>query len=345
MAAEYKFISWSRTKIIYDLVLVAGIALYLTSYFAISTGFDLIDGDVGVANTLVRGLGTCAFVMLTVVLSIGPLARLSPRFKPLLYNRRHFGVTTFLVAATHATCVILLYYGFDDGNPFVTLFTENTNFTSLTEFPYKLLGVGALAILFVMAATSHDLWLAKLTPGFWKAMHMLVYVAYTMLVFHIVIGAVEEFKPDGYTYFAGASAALLITLHLAAGFREYRADRGLEVRMGEGWLHVGKLSEIVDQRAIIVPLPNSRERVAVFRNGEEVHAIANACSHQNGPLGEGRIVNGCVVCPWHGYEYNPKTGKSPPPFTEEVATYKTKLEGGEIWLLPYPADEEADGDI
>ena len=52
--------------------------------------------DIGI-----RAFGTCAFVMLTAILWIGPLARLDRRFLPLLYNRRHFGVLTFLVALVH----------------------------------------------------------------------------------------------------------------------------------------------------------------------------------------------------------------------------------------------------
>ena len=44
----------------------------------------------------IRAFGTCAFFMLTVILSIGPLARLDPWFRKLLFNRRHFGVLTFV---------------------------------------------------------------------------------------------------------------------------------------------------------------------------------------------------------------------------------------------------------
>ena len=54
----------------------------------------------------IKAFGTCAFVMLTIILMIGPLARLDPRFLPLLYNRRHFGVLTFLVALVHACSVV-----------------------------------------------------------------------------------------------------------------------------------------------------------------------------------------------------------------------------------------------
>ena len=45
-----------------------------------------------------RAFGSCAFLMLTLILCIGPLARLDARFLPLLYNRRHFGVLTALDA-------------------------------------------------------------------------------------------------------------------------------------------------------------------------------------------------------------------------------------------------------
>jgi sulfoxide reductase heme-binding subunit YedZ len=78
------------------------------------------------------------------------------------------------------------------------------------------------------------------------------------------------------------------------------------------------------------------ERVAVFRYGNAVSAISNVCQHQNGPLGEGRIVRGCVVCPWHGYEYRPDTGASPPPFTEKVPTFRVRIHDGRVLVHPQP---------
>ena len=80
----------------------------------------------------------------------------------------------------------------------------------------------------------------------------------------------------------------------------------------------------------------SGERVAVFRYDGKVSAISNVCQHQNGPLGEGRIVNGCVVCPWHGYEYRPDTGASPPPFTEKVPTFDVRVVDGRVFVHPKP---------
>jgi len=58
-----------------------------------------------------------------------------------------------------------------------------------------------------------------------------------------------------------------------------------------------------------------------------------------GPLGEGMIIDGCITCPWHGYQYNPENGQSPPPFTEKVKTYKVKIVKDIIWVNPEPLDE------
>src|SRR2546428_6173232 len=46
-------------------------------------------------RSIIRAAGSAAFLLLHVVLCIGPLCRLDSRFLPLLYNRRHLGVVTF----------------------------------------------------------------------------------------------------------------------------------------------------------------------------------------------------------------------------------------------------------
>ncbi|MCB0599501.1 MAG: Rieske (2Fe-2S) protein, partial [Phaeodactylibacter sp.] len=57
------------------------------------------------------------------------------------------------------------------------------------------------------------------------------------------------------------------------------------------------------------------------------------------PLGEGKIVDGCITCPWHGYQYRPEDGQSPPPFTEKVATYDVKVVDGKVYVNPEPYPE------
>ena len=63
---------------------------------------------------------------------------------------------------------------------------------SVTRFPFQSFGLGALLILFVMAATSHDFWLHNLTAPVWKTLHMAVYVAYGLLVGHVLFGVAQQ---------------------------------------------------------------------------------------------------------------------------------------------------------
>lgn len=54
------------------------------------------------------------------------------------------------------------------------------------------------------------------------------------------------------------------------------------------------------------------EVVALSRTNKGLGALCNSCPHQGGPLGDGFIdENGWLICPWHGYEYDPQTGEVP----------------------------------
>jgi len=76
--------------------------------------------------------------------------------------------------------------------------------------------------------------------------------------------------------------------------------------------------------------------VAIFKYDGKISAVSNVCQHQNGPLGEGKIVFGCITCPWHGYQYQPDTGASPPPFVEKVPTFNVRVRNGRVFVHPQP---------
>ena len=59
-------------------------------------------------------------------------------------------------------------------------------------------------------------------------------------------------------------------------------------------------------------------------------AIDNICLHRGGPLGDGAILNGKVVCPWHGWEWDPKTGVHDT--HTKVAVYPIKVENGDVLI-------------
>lgn len=335
MSVRYAPVKWNRNKRVYDAVIAAGVAVYLVVFLAVGKLVWTGDEAVSTPVLLVRALGTCALLMLHVVLGIGPLARLDRRFLPLVYNRRHLGVATFLVALGHVILAIGYYHGFGVLNPFLSLLTIPG------PLPFEWFGLAAFVVLFVMAATSHDFWQKTLAPSTWKWLHMLVYPAYGLLVLHVLLGALRSEASPLYPILLGFGFAAVAGLHLGAGLRERRRDvrpvliAPLRVSLEVAWVDVGSVDEIPENRAKVVCLP-SRERIAVFKYAGCISAVTNVCAHQRGPLGEGKIVDGCISCPWHGWEYRPQDGCSPPPFQEKIATYQVRVEGQRILIIPDP---------
>jgi sulfoxide reductase heme-binding subunit YedZ len=331
MSVRYRAVNWNRNKWVYDVVLAAGIAGYLAVFITIGkltwSGSDEI--------LLLRALGSCAFLLLHVVLCIGPLARLDRRFLPLLYNRRHLGVATFLVGLGHGALATGYYHGFGNVSPLVSLLATNTGYGSLRTFPFETLGLLALVILFVMAATSHDFWQKNLSPSVWKGIHMLVYPTYALLVMHVALGALQAEGSVFYLAMLAIGVLTVLSLHVATAFHEWRRDRSPKPQISAAeWIDVGGVDDIANHRAKVVCVGG--ERIAVFRNDDSISAVTNVCAHQRGPLGEGKIVDGCITCPWHGWQYKPATGQSPPPFHEKIATYRVRVEDARILIDAKP---------
>jgi nitrite reductase/ring-hydroxylating ferredoxin subunit len=240
----------------------------------------------------------------------------------------------FGLAFAHAGLTTVQFHALGDLNPFVSVLVGNPRLDSLSQFPFELFGAVALVILFLMAATSHDFWLANLTPSLWKTLHMGVYVAYGALLLHVALGALQSDRSPVLAALLAAGFAVVAGLHLSAAAREARGDRRLLPPAADGWVDVCHVDEIPEKRARIFPLGG--ERVAVFRYDGRLSALSNVCRHQNGPLGEGKIVDGCVTCPWHGYQYRPESGRSPAPFTDKVPTFRVRVVAGRVWVDPRP---------
>jgi nitrite reductase/ring-hydroxylating ferredoxin subunit/DMSO/TMAO reductase YedYZ heme-binding membrane subunit len=332
MSATYRAVQWNRQKRIYDLWVVVGALAYVVAF----VGFGVMRFPEITAETLIlRAFGTLALLLLHVVLAIGPLARLDRRFLPLLYNRRHLGVTLFLVAAVHGGFSIVQFHTLGDVGPLVSLLSVPGPIERLADVPFQPFGFAALLILFVMAATSHDFWLANLTAPVWKALHMSVYVAYGLLVLHVAFGVLQDRTSPVPATFLAVGFVAVVGLHVVAGLREREGDResGAEID-AEGFVRACAVADIESDRARIVPLGG--ERVAVFRYDGKISAVSNVCKHQNGPLGEGKVVDGCITCPWHGWQYRPHDGTSPPPFTETIPTFRIRVRDGAVWVHPHP---------
>lgn len=76
-----------------------------------------------------------------------------------------------------------------------------------------------------------------------------------------------------------------------------------------------------------------RREIALANCGGEISAFANACPHAGGPLGDNRVRNGCVTCPWHGAAFDVRTGEvRDGPARKPVATYAVEIHDGTIYV-------------
>jgi methionine sulfoxide reductase heme-binding subunit len=337
MSASYTAIGWNRQKKIYDRAIAIGCSTYLALFILTTL---LVNGQATFETLLIRSSSTLAVLLLHIILVIGPLCRLNNKFLPLLYNRRHLGVTMFCFAAIHGVFSIVQFHSLSNTNALVSVFTSNTNYGSLSGFPFQALGFFALLIFFLMAITSHDFWLHNLSPRIWKTLHMFVYLAYFLVVMHVMLGVIQFEKNPVFVIILFMGVIALVTLHLLAGLKERKIDRQVFALEQEGFVYVCKVEEIEDSRAKIFCI--DKERIAVYRRQDKLYAVHNVCKHQGGPLGEGKILDGCITCPWHGYQYLPENGQSPPPFKEKVSTYDVKIVGNKVWLNPSPFPEGTD---
>jgi nitrite reductase/ring-hydroxylating ferredoxin subunit/DMSO/TMAO reductase YedYZ heme-binding membrane subunit len=331
MGVAYTAVQWNRQKKFYDFMLVGGVAAYLVAFGAVTEFlFPFVTEEI----LLMRAFGTAAFLLLHIILCIGPLCRLNPKFLPLLYNRRHAGVTCFLLALVHAVLVVATYHAGGNINPILSIFASSPLTGSVAGVPFQPFGFFALLILFLLAATSHDFWLANLSAPVWKALHMTVYVAYTLLVLHVTFGTLQGETSVFYVVVTAVGLVTVLGLHFMSARQEIPIDSELENQDGDGFVDACAVADIPENRACIVCL--SGERVAIFIYDRKISAVSNVCQHQNGPLGEGKIVAGCITCPWHGYQYLPETGASPPPFVEKVPSFNVRVKNGRVLIHPKP---------
>ena len=330
MSERYVPVGWNFFKFIYDGIVLGLVGLYIGVFLWITPSFQHVTLPEDDYTARMNAFGTCAFLLLTLILSLGPLARLDPRFLPLLYNRRHLGVIATGVAATHAYAALEWYFDYGRFDRFEVLLRGNTSFFQLHGFPFEVFGLFALTVMLLLAATSHDFWLKFLTPPVWKALHMALYLGYFSVVLHISLGALQAAANPLLAVVTGLCATGVALLHLAAS-----RSLVLETTPVEGWLDAGPVAAIEDGRAVAVT-PSGAEPIAIFRHQGRLSAVSGVCAHQNGPLAEGAVIDGCITCPWHGFQYRLADGCAPPPYSEKLPTFRLRITEGRVQVDPRP---------
>lgn len=100
--------------------------------------------------------------------------------------------------------------------------------------------------------------------------------------------------------------------------------------MGE-FVKVAETKDIASGAGILVEVDG--ERIALFNVNGTFYAIGDTCTHAGGPLSEGDLDGDVVTCPWHGAQFDVKTGEVlGPPADEPVTNYRVKVEGPDILI-------------
>jgi nitrite reductase/ring-hydroxylating ferredoxin subunit len=94
-------------------------------------------------------------------------------------------------------------------------------------------------------------------------------------------------------------------------------------------IEVAKTNEINPGEGKLIEVEG--HEIALFNCDGTYYAIDNTCTHQGGPLCEGDLKGDSVICPWHGAEFDVKTGNVlGPPAEESVKSYRVQVDGDSI---------------
>ena len=73
--------------------------------------------------------------------------------------------------------------------------------------------------------------------------------------------------------------------------------------------------------------------VALFNVDDQIYALDGICPHQGGPLGKGRLDGPIVTCPWHGRQFNVRTGQQQVNASFYHPRLETKVEGDDVFVF------------
>jgi len=78
--------------------------------------------------------------------------------------------------------------------------------------------------------------------------------------------------------------------------------------------------------------PCGNKVICVANESGSFASLDNICPHRGGPLGQGMVEGGKVICPWHGWAWDLKTGAADQSSSAKVAVYPLKVENGDVLI-------------
>lgn len=97
------------------------------------------------------------------------------------------------------------------------------------------------------------------------------------------------------------------------------------------WFRVADIDSLKDGEVSIVTA--GVRDVALIRTEDHGYtALDNRCPHEHGPLGEGIFDGRWLLCPWHGYEYDPASGEPPEGYGDCATPLPLQIRGDSVWV-------------
>ena len=95
------------------------------------------------------------------------------------------------------------------------------------------------------------------------------------------------------------------------------------------WVHVAQAEDVKPGTARVVEAGG--KRLALCNTGEGFHAIDDMCSHDRGPLDQGKLMGNRIECPRHGAQFDVITGRALTlPAVRPIKTYPTRVVNGSV---------------
>ena len=103
------------------------------------------------------------------------------------------------------------------------------------------------------------------------------------------------------------------------------------------FVEIGALSELPNGARLFVEIDG--QPIVVFNIGDELYAIADLCSHDDGPLGDGELDGYEITCPRHGAIFDVRSGKVLAlPAVVDIPAYPVRVIRGETIEIGLPVE-------
>ncbi len=171
----------------------------------------------------------------------------------------------------------------------------------------------------------------------WKQLHVLMYIAYASVITHVWTG-VAQMQPAWVQALFWTMVVGVVTSHaigwvmMLRQYMEHRSQPALPTTAQgqKTYVQVCEASALEEGKGKRFEV--NGKAIAIFKHNGTVAAMSATCPHQGGPIEQGKIVDGYVVCPWHQYQFSAADGQGPTEFPDCISFYDTFERNGYIFV-------------